>query len=177
MQGYRGCEIHPQGSQPLCLSRCSLSWVVWPPIVPLILCSFSWYQSLVLSSNQGNKTLSAASPPSTPPPAWLLPALSSRKKTWTLCVKWRRKAMLISTFHGSQRLASSFKNTLQLVVHTTIFSVLSGTNNINKKIFVIWNQIRSAFFFLVNIYQVLSSYYSEIDIEVRRPGEAEWVLP
>ena len=126
----------------------------------------------------GNKTLSASSPPSTP--TSLTPSTLSGRKTWTLCMKWRRKAMLISTFHGSQWLASSFKNRLQLVVRTSvIFSSFWDKQNINKQIFLfvslfrfwIWNQIQRCFLFLVNIYQVLSSYYSEIDIEKwGRPG-------
>ena len=128
----------------------------------------------------GNKTLSASSPPSTP--TSLTPSTLSGRKTWTLCMKWRRKAMLISTFHGSQWLASSFKNILQLVVRTSvIFSSFWDKQNINKQIFffclfILFLNLKpdseTSFLFLVNIYQVLSSYYSEIDIEKwGRPGK------
>ena len=57
------CKFTPRVPQLLCLSRCSLSWVVLTPNCPLILCSFSWCQSLVLSNQEIRHLVHQLHPP------------------------------------------------------------------------------------------------------------------
>lgn len=80
-----------------------------------------WLNAYVLSIDARVRTqelrgkkLSGSSPLFTPPSQFLQPLFWV--KLGYICTKWRAKAMVISTFHQSKLLTSSFKNRQHLVV-------------------------------------------------------------
>lgn len=78
----------------------------------------------------------------------------SFRKTWTLCTKWRMKAMLISTFQGSKLLPHWKTNCIGLCA-LWLFSVLSETGRISRKISPDWKLDPDLLYFLVSTCRVL----------------------
>ena len=123
----RLCKFTPRVPQPLCLSRCSLSWVVLTPNCPLILCSFSWCQSLVLSNQEIRHSVHHLHPPL--PPAWLLQPSAGEKLGRSAWSEEGRQCELVLSMALSD-LLPPLKTHCNWLCALLLFSVLSGTNRI-----------------------------------------------